>query len=184
MLIVLAGFRESFIIIMELVRNFLKSKGLQSVLSELDAVSKNDPIEGSISGEMMEIENASSTPTRFKNEGIESLEMDTVDNCISEYLRLRHWVMSSLDNTKRELFALCYPIFEHIYIAMIRCNAFHEASVFMTNWGEDYRSNESTKDEIVKLASIMSRSEAKSKYFLCTGTPGFKNTFTLSFLNA
>ena len=41
---------------MELVRNFLKNKGLKSVLSELDAVSKNDPIEGSISGEMRESE--------------------------------------------------------------------------------------------------------------------------------
>lgn len=150
---------------MELVRNYLRNKGLQSVLSELDAVSKDDPIEGSVGGEMIEIQNTLSTSSRFKNEWIESLEMSSVRNCISEYLRLRHWVISSLDILRGELFTLCYPIFEHIYTAMIRCNAFHEASIFMTNWGEDYWSNEATKEDIVKLASMLSTNGMKLKRF-------------------
>ena len=53
---------------MELVRNYLRNKGLQSVLSELDAVSKDDPIEGSVGGEMIEIQDTLSTSSRFKKE--------------------------------------------------------------------------------------------------------------------
>ena len=48
---------------------------------------------------------------------------------------------------------------------MIRCDAFHDASEFMINWGEDYRSNESTKEDIVTLASISSTNDKKSRSF-------------------
>ena len=149
---------------MELVRNFLENEGLQSVLCELDAVSKADFIEDSLDGVRMDIEDTSTKTNKFKNTvGLE--EMITIHKYISEYLRLRHWVMASLDHIKRELFTLSYPIFELIYIAMIRCDAFHDASEFMINWGEDYRSNESTKEDIVTLASISSTNDMKSRSF-------------------
>ena len=151
---------------MEIIHNILENKRLQCALSELEAFSKDDPIEDDEVGKVAEMKNNSTSSTRFKNHGNKFVGMKTVLQCKSEYLRLRNWVMSSLDDAKNSMITLCYPIFEYIYIAMIRLNARNEANLFMINWGEDYRSNQFTKGEIVKLASSLSYDVMKSEYFL------------------
>ena len=95
------------------------------------------------------------------------------------YGMLRSWACNSLESIKAEIISLCFPIFVHCYISLIKRGQEEDARVFWLHWSKDH--TDIYADELKHLSLLTSSQQLNRTEFINTNT-FLKQIFHAKFL--
>ena len=86
----------------------------------------------------------------------------------SSYGSLRSWACNSLESIKAEILSLCFPIFVHCYISLIKRNQEEDASAFWSNWHSDH--TDIYADELKQVSLLTNNAQLSKREFINTNS--------------
>eukprot|EP01032_Pedospumella_encystans_P028878 gene28878-32614_t len=80
------------------------------------------------------------------------------------YDNIRSWAVNSIDIVKPQLLSLCFPVFVHCYLGMVRLGFHTEAQEFLNEFKTDYA--EYQGEELQRLSSLTLQEQYNSDDFV------------------
>ena len=169
-----------------LVKEYLQKKGYMAAVEALEGEINNP----SKFVSMNSSETKPKSSDRFQEMLV--LELSGRDASIygSSYEKFRHWVFSSTDKIREDLVPICFIIFTHSYVSLIRYGECDEdtksqSSLFYRKWSSDF--TEQFREEMSSLVSLINRAQLESHEFLysnlfvrCVLTRKFRVSFIIA----